>query len=119
MLKFTTSHEWIQIEEDIGIVGITTHAQKELGEIVYLELPLIGKRIAMGEEACVLESTKAAADIYAPVSGEVIAINTDLKESIHKINQEPQKSGWLFKLKLTHPHELEELLDESEYSSLL
>ena len=119
MLKFTNSHEWIQIDGDIGTIGITTHAQKELGEIVYLELPPLGKKVALGEEACVLESTKAAADIYAPVSGEVVAINTDLKDSIHTINQDPQKSGWLFKLKLSHPHEIDELLDEAEYTELL
>lgn len=119
MLKFTDSHEWIQVDGDVGIVGITAHAQEELGEIVYLELPAIGKHVAMGEEACVLESTKAAADIYSPVSGEVVAINAELKEAIEKINQEPQKSGWLFKVKLSHPQELQELLDEEEYSSLL
>ncbi len=119
MLKFTDSHEWIQVDGDIGIVGITTHAQQELGEIVYLELPTVGKHVAMGEEACVLESTKAAADIYSPVSGEVVAINAQLKETTEKINQEPQKSGWLFKVKLSHPHELHELLDEAEYSALL
>ncbi|MFS8563914.1 MAG: glycine cleavage system protein GcvH [Rhabdochlamydiaceae bacterium] len=119
MLKFTDSHEWIQVDGDIGVVGITTHAQQELGEIVYLELPTIGKCVAMGEEACVLESTKAAADIYSPVSGEVVDINTELKETTEKINQEPQKSGWLFKVKLSHPHELQELLDETEHSALL
>ena len=119
MRKFTDSHEWIQMEGGIGTVGITAHAQKELGEIVYLELPQIGKRVAMGEEACVLESTKAAADIYSPVSGEIIAVNTQLKETTALVNEQPQSSGWLFKLKLTTPEELDQLLDETEYSSLL
>ncbi len=119
MLKFTDSHEWIRVENGVGIVGITAHAQKELGDIVYLELPQVGKRVVRGDEACVLESTKAAADIYAPASGEIIAVNSTLKETTQMINQEPQTSGWLFKLKLSQPEELDQLLDETQYQSLL
>lgn len=119
MLKFTESHEWIRLDGDVGIIGITAHAQKELGDIVYLELPQVGKKVTMGEEACVLESTKAAADIYSPVSGEIIAVNSSLKETTQMINQEPQTAGWLFKLKLSQPKELDQLLDETQYKALL
>ena len=117
-MKFTDSHEWIYIKEGVGVVGITAYAQQELGEIVYIEFPKVGKLLKQGEEACVLESTKAAADIYAPLSGEVVEINMDLKESISKLNQSPQKEGWLFKIKLSKPQEEDALLEESEYLNM-
>lgn len=118
-MKFTESHEWIRVEEGIGTVGITDHAQRELGEIVYVELPAVGKHVKAGEEVAVLESTKAAADIYSPVSGEVVEINQKLCDFIHHINSSAEKDGWLFRIKLTDAAETETLLKKEEYLTLV
>ncbi len=118
MKKFTKSHEWIEIEQDIGTVGVTDHAQKELGEIVYVELPQIGKRVKSGEEAAVLESTKAAADVYSPMSGEIIETNHDLSAASGLINQSPESKGWIFKIKISNLSELDQLLDAESYSKM-
>src|SRR5579863_2931628 len=98
VMKFTDSHEWIKVENGIGTVGITDQAQRELGEVVYVELPAVGKQVKAGQEVAVLESTKAAADIYSPVSGEVIEINQKLLDFVHYINQSAEQGGWLFKI---------------------
>ena len=119
MMKFTQSHEWIRIEGDTGTVGITDYAQKELGEVVYVELPPVGKKVKAGEEVAVLESTKAAADIYAPVSGEIVEINQKLGDFIHHINASAQKEGWLFKMRLSDRKELDQLLDSASYAQLI
>lgn len=118
-MRFTESHEWIKVEDNIGIVGITDHAQKELGQVVYVELPPVGKRVKAGEEIAVLESTKAAADIYAPVSGEIIEINQKLVDFIHHINSSAESEGWLFKIKLHAPSELGTLLSKEDYLNLV
>lgn len=118
MKKFTESHEWIDIEDNIGTVGVTSHAQKELGDIVFVELPKANRIVKAGEEAAVLESTKAAADVYSPVTGEIIEVNTQLKEASDLINRSPEKEGWLFKIKLHHPDELDKLLDNETYQNL-
>lgn len=115
-MRFTDSHEWITVEENIGKVGITDHAQKELGEIVYVQLPEVGEAVKAGQEVCVLESTKAAADIYAPVSGTVIAVNEALKKSPQNLNQ---SETWLFQVELSNPSELEELLSPADYQNLI
>jgi len=115
MMKFTETHEWIRFEDGIGTVGVTTYAQKELGDIVYVELPGIGKNIKSGEEAAVLESTKAAADIYSPVSGEIIAVNEELKQASEKINQSAEGEGWIFKIRLSNSAELQNLMDLNRY----
>ena len=117
-MKYTDSHEWIKIEGNIGMVGITKYAQKELGEVVHIELPKIDSIVEAGDEVAVLESTKAAADIYSPVSGKVISINTRLKEDLSLINKYPEGEGWLFKIKLEDRRELEELHDEKSYLEL-
>lgn len=114
-MKYSASHEWIDVSGEIGTVGVTDYAQKELGDIVYVELPEVGKRVKAGEEAAVLESTKAAADIYAPVSGEIVAVNARLNDASELINQSPQKEGWIFKIKLSSPEELAALMDETKY----
>lgn len=114
-MKFTESHEWIRVENDIGTVGITDVAQRELGEIVYVELPSVGRRVIAGQEIAVLESTKAAADIYSPVSGEIVEINQKLMDFVQNINKSAECEGWLFKIKLSHPKELDELLTREEY----
>lgn len=118
-MKFTDSHEWIKVENDIGTVGITEHAQKELGEVVYIELPAVGKKVKAGQEIAVLESTKAAADIYSPVSGEIVEINQTLGDFIHRINSSAEGEGWLFKIRLSNPSELENLHSQKEYLSLV
>lgn len=118
-MKFTDSHEWIKIEDGIGTVGITDHAQQELGEVVYIELPAIGKKVKSGQEVAVLESTKAAADIYSPVSGEIVEINQKLCDFIHHINTSAEQEGWLFKIKLSDFSETEKLLKRDEYLNLV
>ncbi len=117
-MKFTESHEWIRCEKGIGIVGISHLAQRELGEVVHLELPFVGKTVKAGEQVAVLESTKAAADIYSPVTGEIIEINQKLADFIDKINQAPETEGWLFKIKLTRLEELDQLLTREKYLAL-
>jgi glycine cleavage system H protein len=115
-MRFTESHEWIKVEEGIGTVGITHYAQKELGEVVYVELPSVGKHVKAGEEIAVLESTKAAADIYTPVSGEIVEINQKLCDFIHYINSSAESEGWLFRIKLANPGELDQLLAAENYT---
>lgn len=116
-MKYSETHEWIDIKNDIGIVGVTEYAQKELGDIVYVELPQINKDVKKGEEAAVLESTKAAADVYTPVSGKIIEVNTDLNSASELVNSSPEKNGWLFKILLTNPEELDELLEHEAYKA--
>lgn len=118
-MKFTESHEWIRAEREIGTVGITHFAQKELGEIVYVELPSVGKQVKAGQEIAVLESTKAAADIYAPVSGEIVSINQKLQEFSQEINQAAETDGWLFKMRIADSKELEGLLSEEQYKKFV
>lgn len=118
-MKYTESHEWIDIEGSIGRVGITKYAQKELGDIVHAELPRIGSMIEVGDEVVVLESTKAAADIYSPVSGKIVAVNDRVKEDLSIINQDPEGDGWLFQIKLSDRTELEVLYDEKQYLQLV
>lgn len=115
-MKYTESHEWIEVNKNnIATVGVTEFAQKELGEIVYVELPEVGKEVKAGGEIAVLESTKAAADVYAPVSGKILEVNKQLGTQPEWINRSPQKDGWIVKIQLTNPAELNALLDEKAY----
>ncbi|MBB3048388.1 glycine cleavage system H protein [Litorivivens lipolytica] len=117
-LKYASSHEWARLEADGTItVGITDHAQDALGDVVFVELPEIGNTYSAGEEIGVVESVKAASDIYSPVSGEVIAINESLEESPEVINESPYDDGWFFKLQPSEPGELENLLDAEAYDA--
>ncbi len=118
-MYFTDSHEWIKVEGDVGKIGVTAYAQRELGEIVYIELPAIGKVVKAGEEAVVLESTKAAADIYAPVSGEIVAVNDAVRQTPDLLNQSPEENGWLFKIRLSNPEELDGLMNRTAYQQLV
>lgn len=115
MKKYAETHEWVEVNEGKGCVGISIHAQKELGEIVYVELPKVGQVVKAGEEIAVLESTKAAADIYSPVSGNITAVNEKLKEDPSLMNKSPEGEGYLFEIVLTHPEECEVLTSEDEY----
>jgi glycine cleavage system H protein len=117
-MKFTESHEWIRAEQDVGTVGITDAAQRELGDIVYIRLPILGKEVKAGEEIAILESTKAATDIYSPVSGVVVEVNEKLLEVVSTVNQSAEEEGWLFKIKMTKPQELERLLTREQYFNI-
>jgi glycine cleavage system H protein len=114
-LYFTKEHEWIRVEGDTATVGITGHAQEQLGDIVFAEVPEAGRRVAKGQEAAVVESVKAASDVYAPVSGEVVEGNPAVGDDPAIINRDPEGEGWFFKLKLDNPGELEGLMDEGAY----
>jgi len=114
-MKYTDSHEWIEQSEHVATVGVTEFAQKELGDIVYVELPKVGKTLRAGEAAAVLESTKAAADVYAPASGTILEVNPALAQTPELVNQSPEAQGWLFKIKLSNPLELDKLLDLNAY----
>ena len=118
-LKFTQDHEWIRVDDDIGTVGITEFAQEELGDLVYVELPEIGKHFSQGNEAAVIESVKAAADLKAPVSGTITQVNSSLTEEPGKVNADPMGTGWFFKIKLANASELDALLDEAAYEALV
>lgn len=114
-MHYTTSHEWVKDKEDIATIGISDFAQNELGDIVYIELPDIGQKVRAGKEMVVLESTKAAADVYAPVSGEIVAVNQQLKDKPELINEEPEGDAWLVKIKMTDRAELKNLMSDEEY----
>jgi len=115
-LRYAASHEWARLEEDGSVtVGITEHAQDQLGDVVYVEVPDIGASFAAGEEAGVVESVKAASDIYAPIAGEVIAVNEGLEDEPEQVNGEPYEGGWMFKLQPADVSELEALLDREGY----
>lgn len=116
-LKYASTHEWARDERDGTVtVGITDHAQDALGDVVYVELPEIGTTLTVGDEAGVVESVKAASDIYSPVSGEVIAINELLENAPETINDSPYDDGWFFKIKLAEPEELDDLMDAEAYA---
>ena len=113
---FTKEHEWIRVEGDTATVGISNHAQEQLGDIVFAEVPEAGRRVTKGQEAAVVESVKAASDVYAPVSGEVIEGNPALADDPALINSDPEGQGWFFKLRLDDPGELDGLMAEAAYS---
>lgn len=114
-LRYAESHEWILVEGDTGTVGITDHAQAELTDIVFAEPPAIGKKVAAGEVAAVVESVKAASDIYSPVGGEVIARNEAVEQNPALLNTDPFGEGWIFKIRITNPGEIESLKDPAAY----
>jgi len=116
-LKYTEDHEWIRIEGDTATVGITHHAQDALGDVVFVDLPEVGKAIAQKEVAGVVESVKAAADVYMPVSGEIVEVNEDLRNDPSLANSDPLGAGWFFKVKLSDASQLEALLDETAYTA--
>ena len=113
--RYTKDHEYIRIEGDTGTVGITDYAQGQLGDVVFVELPSVGKALSKGGEAAVVESVKAASEVYAPVSGEVVAVNSELEAAPGTVNEDPAGKGWFVKIKLTNTGELDGLLSEAEY----
>jgi glycine cleavage system H protein len=119
LVRFTRDHEWVRLDGDLAVVGITDYAQSQLGDVVYVELPEIGRRVEKGKEAAVVESVKAASDIYAPVSGEVAEVNDALSADPAKVNADPMGEGWFLKLRVSDPKELDGLLDEAAYQGLI
>jgi glycine cleavage system H protein len=115
-LKYTEDHEWINVEGDTAVVGITHHAQDALGDVVFVDLPEVGKSFAQKDVAGVVESVKAAADVYMPVTGEVVEVNEDLRNDPSLANSDPLGKGWFFKVKLANPAEVDALLDETAYN---
>jgi glycine cleavage system H protein len=113
--RYTKDHEYIRVEGDTGVVGITDYAQGQLGDVVFVELPSVGKAVEKGAEAAVVESVKAASEVYAPVSGEVVEVNGDLEAQPATVNEDPTGRGWFVKLKLRDPGELDGLMTEDEY----
>jgi glycine cleavage system H protein len=112
---FTREHEWIAVEGDTATVGITDHAQEALGDIVFTEVPEAGKQLAKGQEAAVVESVKAASDVYSPVTGEVIEGNQAVVDDSSLVNSDPEGQGWFFKIRMTNPPELDGLMGEDDY----
>ncbi len=117
--KYTKDHEWIDVDGEIGTVGITNHAQEQLGELVYVEVPEVGATVEQGDEACVVESVKAASEVYSPCSGEIVEVNEDLADAPTTVNEHAEGDGWLFKIKLSDMSELDEFMDEADYKEFL
>jgi glycine cleavage system H protein len=118
-MKFTEEHEWLLAEDDHVIVGITEHAAEALGDLVFVELPEAGITVAKGDEIVVIESVKAASDIAAPLDGEIIEVNTALAEKPELVNEDPTGTAWFFKMKLTTPSDMDDLMDEDAYKTLI
>ena len=118
-LRYTKEHEWVRVEGGVGTIGITDHAQKELGDIVYVDLPKVGAHIEQGKSLGSVESVKAVSDIYSPVSGEVTAVNELLATSPEKLNDDPHGAAWLVKVKLSSPDEIKSLLPVGEYQTYI
>jgi glycine cleavage system H protein len=118
-LRFTKDHEWVRLDGDLAVVGITDYAQSQLGDVVYVELPEIGRRVAQGKEAAVVESVKAASEVYAPISGEVAEVNEALTAYPAMVNADPMGDGWFLKLRLDDPKEIDGLMDEAAYQRLV
>jgi len=117
--KFTKDHEYIRMDGDTGTIGITAYAQEQLGDVVFVELPEIGKALTKGGEAAVVESVKAASEVYAPVSGEVVAVNDALPDAPGTVNEDPTGAGWFLKIRVTDAAELEGLMNEAQYKAFL
>jgi glycine cleavage system H protein len=118
-MKYTEEHEWLDIEGDLVVVGITAHASEQLGEIVFVEVPEPGTVVSKDDEVVVIESVKAASDILAPLDGEIVEVNTALVDNPGKVNEDPTGDGWMFKMKIEDLSVLDELMSETEYNALI
>lgn len=114
--KFTKDHEWISLEGDLARIGITDYAQEQLGDVVFVELPEAGRQVEQGNDAAVVESVKAASEVYAPVSGEIVESNVKLEDEPALVNQDPAEGGWFFTMKISNPDELNDLMDDAAYA---
>ncbi len=118
-VKYSKDHEWVIVENGVATIGITNHAQEQLGDVVFVELPAVGKTVAAHEQAAVVESVKAASEVYVPVSGEVVEVNKELEGDPALVNREAEGSAWFMKVKLSNPSELDELMDKAAYDKLV
>jgi len=118
-IHFTNDHEWIKVDGDVGTVGITDYAQEQLGDVVFVELPEVGAQLERGGEAGVVESVKAASEVYAPVSGEIVEVNEALADAPDTVNGSAQAGGWFFKIKMSDPAELDGMMDAAAYKDLV
>jgi len=118
-VKFTQDHEWVLVEGDVATIGISDYAQGQLGDVVFVELPEVGRELAKGDEAAVIESVKAASEVYAPLTGEVIAVNEALDDAPATVNEDAMGAGWFVKMKLSDVNELDELMDEASYKTFI
>ena len=116
-VKFSEEHEWIRVEGDVAVVGITNHAQEQLGDVVFVDLPAVGTAVEKGGDAAVVESVKAASDVYAPVSGEVVEVNSALEDDPAKVNADAEGDGWFLKIRMSDASELEGLMDADAYKA--
>jgi glycine cleavage system H protein len=115
--KYTKDHEWVRLDGEEAVCGITSHAAEQLGDVVFVELPEVGKTFKKGDEMAVVESVKAASDVYAPISGEVVAVNADIAEAPEKVNESPDDAAWFVKIKPSDPSEMDGLMDEAAYTA--
>jgi glycine cleavage system H protein len=118
-VRYTKDHEYVRLDGDIGTIGITDYAQSQLGDVVFVELPAAGKTVASGDQAAVVESVKAASEVYAPVSGEVVEVNGDLESAPGTVNEDAAGKGWFFRLRLSNRAEFDSLMDEAAYAAFL
>ena len=118
-IKFSKDHEWVSVAGDLATIGITNHAQEQLGDVVFVELPAIGKKVMKGGDAAVVESVKAASEVYAPLTGEIVEVNKELESDPSLVNRGAEGDGWFMKLKMSKPEELTELMDKSAYEKFV
>ena len=117
--RYSSDHEWIRMEGDVAVIGITDYAQEQLGDVVYVELPDPGRKVKPGDDAAVVESVKAASEVYAPVSGEVVEVNAALADNPALVNEDPAGAGWFLKVRVSNPSEIEALMDEAAYKAFV
>jgi glycine cleavage system H protein len=117
--KYTTEHEWLSVSGDIATVGITEHAQQQLGDVVFVDLPTVGKQVEQGKDAAVVESVKAASDVYAPITGEIVEVNTKLADSPGMVNEDAEGAAWFMKIKIADPSQLDGMMDKAAYDKLV
>ena len=117
--KYTTEHEWLSVDGDIATVGITEHAQSQLGDVVFVDLPTVGKTVEQGKDAAVVESVKAASEVYAPITGEIVEVNSKLTDNPGMVNEDAEGSAWFMKIKIADPSQLDGMMDKAAYDKLV
>lgn len=118
-VRYSKQHEWIRVEGDQGVIGISDHAQQQLGDIVFVDLPEVGRHVTRGDEAAVVESVKAASEVYAPVDGEIIAVNAALTDDPATVNGDAEGAGWFFRIRLSDPAQVDDLMDATAYAACI
>lgn len=118
-MKYTEEHEWLRVEDDVVVVGITGHASEQLGDVVFVELPEVGTEVAKDDDVVVIESVKAASDILAPIDGEIVEVNEALTDEPGKVNEDPEGDAWFFKLKASDPSQIDDYMDEAAYKKFI